>query len=142
MAAAAEEWSLMRHHTVTVGVELKQYGEQKVVEVSLKDDVIERFSLGLVLLREQVVDTLSLVGKSTRLDIRVADEQHVDLPADKYEPRIARCWLSPEPLSSLLHFSLRYYATRVIQVDHVDLEMSDGREDYYLTFALCGTRGT
>ena len=82
MAAAAEEWSLMRHHTVTVGVELKQYGEQKVVEVSLKDDVIERFSLGLVLLREQVVDTLSLVGKSTRLDIRVADEQHVDLPAD------------------------------------------------------------
>lgn len=123
-------------------IELKDYSGQKVLEIRVGRDSLWNWALGLLLVREGLVDTLTVTSErgNGAVEIRL-DPTHRRTPAvlaSLAEP-FSRLEFSGVALDYLLHALLKYYRDGQAEVDHIDLQtaLSDSdNEDAYVTFAF------
>jgi hypothetical protein len=110
-------WSLEKACSLAV----RSYDNKAtVVKVCLIADVLDRFCLGLCLLKEDLIDSLDLVdtkgAKRFRLQ-RSTRAISIELQQDKINLA-----LDAIELERWLHFTLRAVRDGVAEVDHLDVE--------------------
>lgn len=121
-----------------IEIEVVRYPGQAVVEVRLAPSAIKDFTLGLCLLKEALIESLVITGRSgMKFKAVRLRESPVCFATVASDAILAE--LTGNSLDFLQHFFLRYSRDGEAEVDHVDLEAlgrSVERESMYITFKV------
>lgn len=96
---------------------------ETVVKVSLNADVLDRFCIGLCLLKEDLIDRLYLADTSGSNALQLERSAHatsIELRRDRINLAVGAT-----ELDRWLHFTLRAVRDGVAEVDHLDLEATE-----------------
>jgi len=119
-------------------IERLQHAADVSLRVSFDADAINDWTLGLVLLKERLVDVLGVsenAGQNT-LELSRGDAR-ARARAVLAEPS-SRLAVSDAELEHLAHFFLKYVRDGFGEVDHVDIQVTEGKSDResYVTFTV------
>lgn len=103
---------------------------QSFLKVNVSNEVLRDWALSLELLHERLVEAMVFpcCGSFTGIELKIADGNESEFRENKGRLIIS---LSAQALDFVRHFFLRYYRDEVAEVDHIDIENSDGG---YITF--------
>jgi hypothetical protein len=93
-----------------------------VVKVRLIADVLDRFCIGLCLLREDLIDGLDLVDVKGKDLFRF--QRSTDAVSVQFRPGKTIVAFDAVQLKALQHFTLRAVRDGMAEVDHIDLELT------------------
>jgi hypothetical protein len=114
---------------------------QTVVRIALERGAVADLCLGLILIREQLTDSVLLVEARTNKKLRLelaASLKRTSVMSSAEGDRTDLA-LVPTDLDYLLHAFLKYYRDGAAEVDHFDLQADFGNGvdlDAYVTFVV------
>jgi hypothetical protein len=118
-----------------VRIELVRHDSGLSLDLSFEPAAIRDCSLGLVLLKERLIEVFviaELTGRSA-LELRRSGQAGGRARAS-LGGSTSRLALSDSELDHLVHFFLKYLRDGVAEVDHVDVQALSGDDECYVTF--------
>jgi hypothetical protein len=125
-----------------IDIELRRHAGQGVLVLSFRREALRDWCLGLCLLKEGLIDTLTVAEEhgSAAVKIRVLDDPKVHGRTNaNFRSDIGQLEVPRTSLEYLQAFFLKYYRDEVAEVDHVDLEAIDvntGKQGEYVIFRV------
>lgn len=125
-----------------IEIDLVRHPGQTVLVLTFRREAIRDWCLGLCLLNEGLIETLTLAEERGRaaVKIRVLDKPKVHGRTNaNFRSDISQLEVPRTSLEYIQAFFLKYYRDEVAEVDHVDLEAIDadtGKQDEYVTFRV------
>jgi hypothetical protein len=122
-----------------VRIEQVRHASEIALEVSFAPGAMRDWSLGLVLLKEQLVDALLVTESPGRSSLELCRSgQTRDRAKAVFAGSATRLALSNTELDHLVHFFLKYFRDGIAEVDHVDVQAVSGEADQecYITFIV------
>jgi hypothetical protein len=135
-----------KHFRLPVDIELVHHLAQVVLRLSFRHEAVQDWCLGLCLLTEGLIETLSIRGERPKMgvEIRLTANQEIGGAAlISFKSDISQIELTRANLSYVQHFFLKYYCNGVPDVDHIDLEAMNkdtGDKGLYITFKVPHSR--
>ena len=126
---------------VPARVKITHYTDEISLRVQLKPNEIQDWCMGLLLLKENIVISLTFIetNKKEKLKLLLTEDPQITKKAKKgkiplqssnngkvsFESEETKIYLTPNNLDYLLAFLLQYYKKTIGNVDHVDMEFDD-----------------
>lgn len=126
---------------VPARVEITHYADETFLRVQLKSTEIQDWCMGLLLLREKIVISLTFIetDKKEKLKLLLLEDQQVIKKVKNkkgallspnngkvfFEHEETKIYLTPDGLDYLLFFLLQYYKKIIGDIDHVDMEFDE-----------------
>lgn len=133
---------MKKYIVLDVEIETVRYPGQAVVEVRLLPSAVQDFTLGLCLLKEELIEGLVIAGRSG-VEFKVVRLNESSVCFATVASDIVLVELTGNSLDFLQHFFLKYYRDGIAEVDHVDLEAlgrTAEQKSMYITFKVPESR--
>ena len=139
--------TMKEYMKVPARVKITHYPDEISLRVQLKPTEIQDWCMGLLLLKEKIVISLTFieVDKKEKLKILLLDDTQTKKRKDSllslnngkvaFEPEETKIYLAPNSLDCLLVFLLQCYKKIIGDVDHIDMEF-DEPLGLYVTFEV------
>jgi hypothetical protein len=126
---------------VPARVTVTHYADETFLRVQLKSTEVQDWCMGLLLLREKIVISLTFIetDKKEKLKLLLLEDNQVIKKRKKkkvvllslnygkvfFENEETKIYLTPDGLDYLLFFLLQYYKKIIGDIDHVDMEFDE-----------------
>lgn len=126
---------------VPARVTVTHYADETFLRVQLKSTEVQDWCMGLLLLREKIVISLTFIetDKKEKLKLLLLEDNQVIKKKKKekvvllssnygkvfFENEETKIHLTPDGLDYLLFFLLQYYKKIIGDIDHVDMEFDE-----------------
>lgn len=131
-----------RNLQIPVDIQILRHSGQSVLLLSFRRGALADWCAALSLLREGLIDTLTLADErgKERVRIRVLPKgENRGSARVGFKSNMSQFELTHTSLEYVQHFFLKYYRDGLAEVDHIDLEAIDtdtGKSGEYITFRV------
>jgi hypothetical protein len=108
---------------IPLTAELKDYGQQKAVNLSLSSSESDRLVLLLLLLRERLADSIEIALDNFSIYLKCTDNGIVS-KCTLFDPN-KKCFkgsINMDSLEYAIYFLLEYFRDGLAETDHIDLD--------------------
>jgi hypothetical protein len=134
-----------KHLRLPLDIDLVRHPGQTVLRFSLRREALCEWCAGLSLLREGLIETLTVTeqqGRGTKVQFQ-SEPKTGETVRVSFRSDLIRVAMTRNSLEYVQHFFLKYYRDGVAEVDHLDLQAIDaetGDKEIYVTFRVPESR--
>jgi hypothetical protein len=130
-----------KHLQLPVDIERVQHSGQTVLRLSLQRKGLCDWCVGLSLLKEGLIETLTVTeqrGRGTKVQFLKESKVNRAVRVSFHAGR-SQVVMTDNSIDYVQHFFLKYYRDGLAEVDHIDLQAVDaetGNSEIYVTFQV------